>query len=78
MSTFTQKGGFTDLVATTRVRLARNVHGYTYRGLGLGEYKEIADKVWAALQSAPSIASDFTMTEVRAAAGKRPRWWKST
>lgn len=66
MSTFTQKGGFTDLVATTRVRLARNVHGYTYRGLGLGEYKEIADKVWAALQSAPSIASDFTMTEVRA------------
>ena len=28
--------------------------------------KEIADKVWAALQSAPSIASDFTMTEVRA------------
>ena len=66
MSTFTQKGGFTDLVATTRVRLARNVHGYTYRGLGLGEYKEIADKVWAALQSAPSIASDFTMTEIRA------------
>lgn len=66
MSAFTQKGGFTDLTATTRVRLARNVHGYTYRGLGLGEYKDIADRVWAALQAAPAIASDFTMTEVRA------------
>ena len=66
MSTFIQKGGFTDLVATTRVRLARNVRGYTYRGLGLGEYREIADKVWSALQTAPAIASDFAMTEVRA------------
>ncbi len=66
MSTFIQKGGFTDLVATTRVRLARNVRGYTYRGLGLGEYREIADKVWSALQAAPAIASDFAMTEVRA------------
>lgn len=66
MSTFTQKGGFTDLVATTRVRLARNVHGYTYRGLGMGEYKDIADRVWTALQSAPAIAAEFSMTEVRA------------
>ena len=66
MSTFIQKGGFTDLVATSRVRLARNVRGYTYRGLGLGEYREIADKVWSALQTAPAIASDFAMTEVRA------------
>ncbi|NBI81520.1 ATP--guanido phosphotransferase [Clostridiaceae bacterium] len=66
MSTFTQKGGFNDLAATTRVRLARNVRGYTYRGLGLGEYREIAEKVWAAVQSAPAIASEFTMTEVRA------------
>ena len=66
MSTFIQKGGFTGLVATTRVRLARNVRGYTYRGLGLGEYREIADKVWSALQTAPAIASDFAMTEVRA------------
>ena len=66
MSTFIQKGGFTDLVATTRVRLARNVRGYTYRGLGLGEYREIADNLWSALQTAPAIASDFAMTEVRA------------
>lgn len=66
MSTFTQKGGFTDLVATTRVRLARNVRGYTYRGLGMGEYKDIADKIWSALQNAPSIASEFSLTEIRA------------
>ena len=65
MSTFKIQGGFTGLAASTRVRLARNVKGYPYRGLTAEQYKQIADKVWDALQTAPAIASDFTMTEVR-------------
>lgn len=66
MSTFKIQGGFTGLAASTRVRLARNVKGYPYRGLTAVQYKEIADKIWNALQTAPAIASDFTMTEIRA------------
>ena len=65
MSTFKIQGGFTGLAASTRVRLARNVKGYPYRGLTAEQYKEIADKIWNALQTAPAIASDFTMTEIR-------------
>ena len=53
------------LAASTRVRLARNLKGYPYRGLTAGQYKEIADKIWNALQTAPAIAADFTMTEIR-------------
>ena len=65
MSTFKIQGGFTGLAASTRVRLARNVKGYPYRGLTAEQYKEIADKIWNALQTAPAIAFDFTMTEIR-------------
>lgn len=65
MSSFKKQGGFAGIVATTRVRLARNLKGYPYRGLTAGQYKEIADKIWNALQTAPAIASAFTMTEVR-------------
>ncbi len=65
MSTFKIEGGFAGLAASTRVRLARNLKGYPYRGLTAGQYKEIADKIWNALQTAPAIAADFTMTEIR-------------
>lgn len=65
MSTFKIEGGFAGLAASTRVRLARNLKGYSYRGLTAGQYKEIADKIWNALQTAPAIAADFTMTEIR-------------
>jgi protein arginine kinase len=66
MESFEIKGGFPELVASTRVRLARNVKGYAYRGLNPQQIKEIADKVWDALQTAPAIANLFTRTEVRA------------
>lgn len=65
MSNFKIQGGFAGLAASTRVRLARNLKGYPYRGLTAGQYQEIAEKIWGALQSAPAIASAFTMTEVR-------------
>jgi protein arginine kinase len=66
MESFVIEGGFPELVASTRVRLARNVKGYPYRGLTPAQIKEIADRVWNALQTAPAIASLFTKTEVRA------------
>lgn len=65
MSTFAQKGGFTDLVASTRVRLARNVRGYHYRGLSAADRQAIAERVWNALGTAPAIAAEFAMNEVR-------------
>lgn len=60
------EGGFAGLVASTRVRLARNLRGYPYRSLTGAQYEEITRKVWDALQTAPAIASDFTQTQVRA------------
>lgn len=65
MSNFKIQGGFAGLAASTRVRLARNLKGYPYRGLTAEQYKEIAEKIWNALQTAPAIASAFTMTEIR-------------
>lgn len=60
------QGGFAGLVASTRVRLARNLHGYPYRALTAAQIQEIAHKVWDALQTAPAIASALTMTAVKA------------
>lgn len=60
------EGGFAGLVASTRVRLARNVRGYAYRSLTAAQTEEIAHKVWDALQTAPAIATALTMTAVKA------------
>ena len=65
MSSFKIQGGFAGLAASTRVRLARNLKGYPYRGLTAQQYREIADKIWNAILTAPAIASVFTMTEIR-------------
>lgn len=65
MSMFAITGGFTGLAATTRVRLARNVKGFAYRGLTAAQLEQIAGRVWDAIASAPAIAAEFTMTEVR-------------
>ncbi len=64
MSMFQIQGGFAGLAASTRVRLARNIKGYPYRGLNAAQYQQIANKVWDALQTAPAIASAFTMRQV--------------
>ena len=66
MAGFEIKGGFADLAASTRVRLARNIKGYPYRGLTPAQYEEITNKVWGALASAPAIASEFTKEKVGA------------
>ena len=65
MSSFKIQGGFAGLAASTRVRLARNLKGYPYRGLTAQQYREIADKIWNAILTAPAIASVFTTTEIR-------------
>lgn len=65
MSSFKIEGGFAGLAASTRVRLARNFKGYAYRGLTVEQYREIADRIWNAFQTAPAIASAFTKTEIR-------------
>lgn len=66
MRNYSIHGGFTGLAASTRVRLARNVKGYPYRGLTPGQLSEIAQKVWDALSTAPAIAGGLHMTDVRA------------
>lgn len=58
MSLFTIEGGFTDLAASSRVRLARNLKGYPF-GLSEAQQQEIADKVFAVLQENPTIGTAF-------------------
>lgn len=65
MSDFVFNGGFNDLCATTRVRLARNLKGYPYRNLSDEKKNEIADKVMAAIAAAPAISSQFTRQTLR-------------
>lgn len=65
MSDFTFHGGFGDLCASTRVRLARNLKGYPYRNLTDGQKNEIADKVMAAIAAAPAISAQFTRRTLR-------------
>lgn len=60
------EGGFSSMVVSTRVRLARNVRGYSYRALTPVQYQEIANRVWTALNTVPALASAFTMTAVQA------------
>lgn len=63
MSMFTINGGFTGLAASSRVRLARNLKGYPFR-LTEAQHKEIADKVFAALQNNPTIGSEFEKKQI--------------
>ena len=65
MSDFVFNGGFNDLCATTRVRLARNLKGYPYRNLSDEKKNEIADKVMTAIAAAPAISSQFTRQTLR-------------
>lgn len=63
MSMFTINGGFTGLAASSRVRLARNLKGYPFR-LTDAQHKEIADKVFAALQNNPTIGPEFEKKQI--------------
>ena len=56
MSMFEIHGGFTGLAASSRVRLARNIKGYPFR-LTEQQHSEIADKIFAALKTRPSVRS---------------------
>ncbi len=64
MSTFSIRGGFQDIVASSRVRLARNLRGYRFGRQSAETLRELTDKVWDALQTAPSLAATFTRTEI--------------
>ncbi len=66
MSMFEQAGGFESVVASSRVRLARNIKGYSYARQTAQTLAEMASKVEAALQTAPVIADEFTKTEIHA------------
>ena len=63
MSMFTINGGFTGLAASSRVRLARNLKGYPFR-LTEAQHKEIADKVFAALQNNPTVGPEFEKKQI--------------
>lgn len=63
MSMFTINGGFTGLAASSRVRLARNLKGYPFR-LTDAQHKEIADKVFAALQNNPTVGPEFEKKQI--------------
>lgn len=63
MSMFEIHGGFTGLAATSRVRLARNLKGYPFR-LTEAQHKEIADKMFAALQNNPTVGPEFEKKQI--------------
>lgn len=63
MSMFTINGGCTGLAASSRVRLARNLKGYPFRLTDV-QHKEIADKVFAALQNNPTIGPEFEKKQI--------------
>ncbi|MCB6365913.1 ATP--guanido phosphotransferase [Intestinibacillus massiliensis] len=65
MSAFQIEGGFSGIVASSRVRLARNVKGYTYGQQSPEKLKEIADNVWEAVGAAPAIAGEFDRHQIR-------------
>ena len=63
MSMFEIHGGFSGLAATSRVRLARNLKGYPFR-ITEAQHKEIADKVFAALQNNPTVGPEFEKKQI--------------
>lgn len=65
MSVFKIEGGFDGIVASSRVRLARNIKGCIYGQQTPEKLKEIADKVWSVIQSVPAIAAEFDRHEIR-------------
>lgn len=65
MSMFTFSGGFGDLCASTRVRLARNLKGWPYRDLTEKQKNEIADKVMDAIAAAPAVSAEFSRRTLR-------------
>ena len=67
MSMFKIEGGFEGIVASSRVRLARNIKGYRYGQQTPEKLKEIADKVWDVIRSVPAIAAEFDRHEIRPA-----------
>ena len=63
MSMFAITGGFAGLAASSRVRLARNLKGYPFR-LTEAQRQEIANKVFAVLQSNPTIGPAFEKIQI--------------
>lgn len=63
MSLFTITGGFTGLVASSRVRLARNLKGRPFR-LTDAQRDEVADQVFAALRANPTIGAAFEKQQI--------------
>lgn len=74
MSTFQIEGGFEGIVASSRVRLARNIKGYTYGQQPAEIQKEMADKVWETIRNTPAIAADFERHEVRPGTTETAAW----
>ncbi|MGE4549390.1 MAG: ATP--guanido phosphotransferase [Intestinibacillus sp.] len=65
MSVFKIEGGYDGIVASSRVRLARNIKGYTYGQQPPEKLKEIADKVWDVIRDVPAIAAEFDRHMIR-------------
>ncbi len=64
MSTWAIQGGFQDIVASSRVRLARNLKGYRFGRQSADTLRALTDQVWDALQAAPALGAHFTRIEI--------------
>lgn len=65
MQSFRITGGYLGIVASTRVRLARNLVGYPFHLSSLAVAKEIADKVSTTLQQAPALSTEqFSLQQI--------------
>ncbi len=60
------QGGFSNIVASTRVRYARNLKGTPYLNLTLTQKKVIADQIWKALGTAPVLQQELELQPVLA------------
>ena len=67
-------GGFSNIAASTRVRYARNLKGTPYLDLTLTQKKEIADKVWNALGTAPVLQQELELHPVLANSLEAKAW----
>lgn len=65
MSLFTITGGYQNIVASSRVRLARNLKGYVFGPQSPEQLAALTERVWQALQSAPAIAEAFEKQTVK-------------
>lgn len=64
MDLFDIHGGFDAIVASTRVRLARNIKGYCYGKQSPEMLAQLTDKVWQVIQNAPALADAFTKIQI--------------